>query len=157
MKPIFNICLLLFLALSANSARVRTHAKSRSTTSQGWDSYTKNLLVDTGYSSGAAITGLDGNVWGATALHLDPGEGAAIANLFKNPDNAFASGVTLRGVEFSVVRADESLIHGKKGDAGIVIAKTGQTIIISAYRGVRPFNAVNVVERLADYLREIGY
>jgi len=103
MKLIFSICLIICLALSVNSLRVRTHAhahaQSRSTTSQGWDSCTRDVLIGSGHLSEAAITGLDGNVRGATALHLEPGEGAAIANLFKNPENAFASGVTVSGVE----------------------------------------------------------
>ena len=80
MKLIFSICLIICLALSVNSLRVRTHAhaQSRSTTSQGWDSYIRDVLIGSGHLSGAAITGLDGNVRGATALHLEPGEGALL-------------------------------------------------------------------------------
>jgi len=158
MKFIFSVCLILCLALSANSLRVRTHVKSRSTTSRGWDYYTKDLLIDTGDSFGAGRTRLDGNVWGATASNLEPGEGATIANLFKNLSNAFASGVTVRGLEYPVVKAEESSIYGKKSDAGVVIAQTGQTIIISVYNGsMQPGKAVYVVDRLADYLRDSGY
>jgi len=65
MKLIFNIWLILCLALSANYIGVRTHAKSRSTTRQpqGWNYFAWFLVGEAKASSGAVITGLDGNVW----------------------------------------------------------------------------------------------
>ncbi len=158
MKVLLSVCLVLCLALSADAVRVRTHSKSRSTTSQGWEYYLQEGLYQKGQSSGAAIIGLDGNVWAQIHLSLKAGEGAAIAKLFKSPANVFASGVTVGGIKYMGIKGDERSIYAKKGATGVILVKTSQTIIISVYdEKVQPGNAANVVEKLADYLLENGY
>jgi len=159
MKVLLSICLVLCLALSANAVRVRTHIKSQSTASQGWDSFVQDQLLGTGQSSGAAIIGaFDGSVWAADSLSLKAGEGSAIVNLFRNPSNVFASGITVGGVKYLGIKGDEQSIYGKKGATGVIIAKTNQLIIISIYNErQQPGNAALVVEKLADYFRDNGY
>ena len=91
-------------------------------------------------------------------MNLKPGEGAAIANLFKNPDKAFDSDVTVNGVDYIVVEANDSLIRGVRHSTGVIIAKTVQTIIISLYPSYIDLSrAERAVSFVAENLRENGY
>jgi len=107
----------------------------------------------------AAIIGHDGNVWAQSAgFGLKPGEGAALVTLFKNPANVFASGVTINGVKYMGIKGEDTSIYGKKGAGGLVTVKTGQSVLIGVYNEtLQPGPAVNIVEKLGDYLKENGY
>eukprot|EP01097_Dermamoeba_algensis_P002568 TRINITY_DN2022_c0_g2_i2.p1 TRINITY_DN2022_c0_g2~~TRINITY_DN2022_c0_g2_i2.p1 ORF type:complete len:140 (-),score=27.25 TRINITY_DN2022_c0_g2_i2:63-437(-) len=122
-----------------------------------WESYCVQL-TDQGMV-GAAILGADGSLWSSSkTLALKPGEGPALANLFKNPSNVFANGITIAGEKYMGIKGDQQSIYGKKGKGGIATAKTGQAIIVGRYdETLQPGNAANIVEKLADYLRENGY
>jgi hypothetical protein len=46
----------------------------------------------------------------------------------------------------------------KGGDAGCVICKSSKGLIIATYKGGKqPGSAVNVTEKLCDYLVSVGY
>lgn len=89
---------------------------------------------------------------------MKAGEGAAIVSTFKTPSNAFASGITVNGVKYLAVKADERSLYGKKGNGGVVIVKTGQAVVVGVYdEKLQPGNAALIVEKLADYLIENSY
>eukprot|EP01097_Dermamoeba_algensis_P002566 TRINITY_DN2022_c0_g1_i1.p1 TRINITY_DN2022_c0_g1~~TRINITY_DN2022_c0_g1_i1.p1 ORF type:complete len:140 (-),score=26.90 TRINITY_DN2022_c0_g1_i1:71-445(-) len=122
-----------------------------------WQDYVKQL-TDQGLN-GAAILGNDGGVWSISdTLTLKAGEGQALANLYKSPSDAFAKGITIAGEKYLVIKADPQSIYGKKGQGGIVTAKTNQGIVVGRYNEtVQPGNAALYVEKLADYIRDNGY
>eukprot|EP01110_Echinostelium_bisporum_P008175 TRINITY_DN2_c0_g1_i1.p1 TRINITY_DN2_c0_g1~~TRINITY_DN2_c0_g1_i1.p1 ORF type:complete len:139 (+),score=77.64 TRINITY_DN2_c0_g1_i1:38-418(+) len=124
-----------------------------------WQSYVDDQLVGTGNIAKATIVGLDGNPWATTAgFALKAGEGAAIANLFKTPSNAFASGILAGGDKYLCIKADDRSIYGKKGASGVVCVKTTQAILVGVYGdATQPGAAANTVEKLADYLIGAGY
>jgi len=124
-----------------------------------WQSYVDNQLVGTHIIAKGAIVGLDGNTWATSpGFTVTPAEGAALAALFNTPANAFGSGITVGGVKYLTLKADNRSIYGKKGTAGVCTVKTGQCIIIGVYGdGAQPGAAANTVEKLADYLIENGY
>jgi profilin len=46
----------------------------------------------------------------------------------------------------------------KKGAGGAIIVKTGAAIILATYDdSIQPGQCSNVVEKLGDYLRTVGY
>lgn len=123
-----------------------------------WQSYVDDQMVGTGQIRSAAIIGLDGTIMASSAGYtLKPGEATAIINLFKNPANVFASGVTVAGTKFMGIKGDDRSIYGKKGATGVMLVKTGQTILLGYYDATQqPGNAANAVEKLGDYLIDNG-
>jgi len=124
-----------------------------------WQSYVDDQLIGTGNVAHAAIIGLDGNSWAQSAgFALKAGEGLAIVNLYKNPANVFAAGVTVNSVKYLGIKGDERSIYGKKGATGLILVKTQQCILVSVYsEQQQPGNAATVVEKLGDYLIDNGY
>jgi len=123
-----------------------------------WQGYI-DQLTGSGNIAQAAIVGHDGSSWATSAgFSVSAGEGAGIANNFKNPSAAQSTGITAAGVKYLTIKADDRSIYGKKGNAGIITVKTGQAILIGVYKeGTQPGAAANTVEKLADYLIENGY
>jgi len=123
-----------------------------------WQAYIDDQLTGAGLHQ-AAIIGHDGGVWAASpAFGLKAGEGAKLVALFNNPPQAFSDGITVNGVKYLCIKSESTSIYGKKGAGGIVTAKTGQAVVIGVYNEtLQPGNATNIVEKLADYLKENSY
>merc|ERR1712137_876651 len=94
-----------------------------------WQAYVDQQLVGTGHISRGAILGLDGSQWAATA-GFGVGEGKQLADLFNNPNNAYASGIHVSGTKYLAVKADNRSIYGKKGAAGCCCVKTNQCVLV---------------------------
>ncbi len=158
MKVLLSVCLLLCLALSVNSVRVRTHAKSHATQS-GWQAYIDQNLIGSGLAGAAIIGANDGGVWAISrGLTLKGGEGATIVNNFKSPSKFTAQGVIVNGVKYFTLKADNYSVYGKGGAGGVVLVKTAKTIIIGVYDSkLQPGAAARVVEGLGEYLIDQGY
>ena len=124
-----------------------------------WDSYVNDNLVGSGHCRKAAIFGLDGTQWAASAqFGVKAGEGAAIAAVFKDPPSAFAKGATLEGEKFMAIKSDGRSFYAKKGSSGFSAVKTNQCILLGFYDDkIQPGANANVVEKLADYLIENNY
>nr|P22271.2 RecName: Full=Profilin-A [Physarum polycephalum]AAA63523.1 profilin A [Physarum polycephalum] len=123
-----------------------------------WQAYVDDQLVGTGHVIGAAIIGHDGNVWASKNLSLKAGEGAKIVNGFKDSASVLSGGIFVDGQKYLTIKADDKSIYGKKGAGGVVLVKTGQSVLIGHYNEtIQPGQATTVVEKLADYLRENGY
>lgn len=57
-----------------------------------------------------------------------------------------------------LIKATDDNIHAKKGSSGVICCKTGQCVLIASYsEEIKPEGTNAVVERLADYLRSVGY
>jgi profilin len=62
---------------------------------------------------------------------MQAGEGAKLSSYFKNPQDALTNGITINGVKYLTIKADNRSIYGKKGAGGIVTVKTGQCILVA--------------------------
>jgi len=123
-----------------------------------WQGYVDNLVATGRVEKAAILGGADGGAWATTPGLVQGAEGAGLVQLYKNPANVFASGVTVGGVKYMGIKGDERSIYGKKGATGIAIAKSGQAIVIGYYNEKQqPGNAAIEVEKVADYLIENGY
>lgn len=69
---------------------------------------------------------------GLAGAHIDAERDGVVA-LFRSPDDVFATGVTVGGVKYMGVKADDRSIYGKKGATGVALARTGETIVIGYY------------------------
>lgn len=88
---------------------------------------------------------------------MNSGEGAKLANAFKNHQEAFSNGVNVSGYRYITIKAEPRSVYGKRGTGGFCAVKTGQTILVGVYNeNTQPGNAANIVEKLADYLIENG-
>eukprot|EP01133_Synstelium_polycarpum_P016990 gene16990-20219_t len=77
-------------------------------------------MVATGAVGKGVIIGLDGNTLACTAgFSMKAGEGSALINLFKNPANCFASGITVGGVKYMGIKGDPLSVYGKNGPTGL--------------------------------------
>jgi profilin len=123
-----------------------------------WQAYVDNNLVGAGLQS-AAIFGHNGGQWATSAgFAVSAGEAKALIAGFTNPDGLRASGLTIAGIKYIVLRADDRSIYGKKGAGGVITVKTGQAVLIGTYNeNLQPGQAANVVEKLADYLIDSNY
>lgn len=125
-----------------------------------WQSYVDEQLVGSGHlEHGAIISAADGGTWAeSSGFPFQGSEGAGIVALYKNPADVFAKGVTVGGVKYMGIKADDRSIYGKKGATGVALAKTSQCILIGYYNEKQqPGNAALAVEKLADYLIDNGY
>ncbi len=157
MKIILSICLVFCLAASVNSIRLRTHTRSHSTTSQTWQAYVDQGLVGVGMS-GALIMGLDGNVLASKNLNLKSTESSRIIASLAVPSLVLREGVFVNGIVYQTLKADSSSIYGRGGAGGVILAKTGKTVIIGTFGANLQQNAaIDAVEKLAAFVRSIGY
>jgi len=100
-----------------------------------WIQYIQQLHA-TGHVRSAVIGGHDGTVWGQTkSMNCNHTEVASLVTGFDDADHLRASGILLGGEKFMFLRADESMIVGKKGAGGLIAFKTRQAVIAAAYDG----------------------
>jgi profilin len=97
-----------------------------------WQSYVDDQLIGSKCVQHAAIISIDGSsVWAKSAgFTLKPGEAATLANNFKTPSDPLAKGVFYGGVKYMCIRADANAVYGKKGNTGIVCAKTKKCVVV---------------------------
>merc|ERR1711916_43119 len=124
-----------------------------------WQEYVDSQLVGTGHVTNAAIVGLDGSLWAASAgFNVTPQDGQSLAQAFNDASGIFSNGIHCGGVKYMTIKADNRSIYGKKGAGGIACVKTNQAILIGAYdENIQPGQCATVVEKLADYLIENSY
>lgn len=81
-----------------------------------WQSYVDTNLLGTGKVSHAAILGLKGGVWAASAgFSLSPEEQKQLVAMFDNPSGVQASGLHAAGKKYFCLRADDRSVYGKLG------------------------------------------
>jgi len=123
-----------------------------------WDSYTDNL-VKTGHVAAAAVCGLDGSVWAASAgLNIKPDEIKNIIAGFSNSSKLQSSGIQIAGVKYMYLQSDDNQIQGRKESIGISVAKSSKCMVIGICGdGMPPGNCRTQCERIRDYLSSVGY
>ncbi|KAK3285251.1 hypothetical protein CYMTET_7137 [Cymbomonas tetramitiformis] len=124
-----------------------------------WQTYVDQNLVGTGHIAQGAICGAAGEVWAeSTAGFVGADEGAKVAKGFTDPSSLLGQSFHLQGEKYLTIKIADNVIYGKKGPAGVTIAKSGQAIVIGTYGdGQQPGNCNIVVEGLKDYLVSVGY
>eukprot|EP00730_Choanoeca_flexa_P005480 TRINITY_DN11956_c0_g10_i4.p1 TRINITY_DN11956_c0_g10~~TRINITY_DN11956_c0_g10_i4.p1 ORF type:complete len:148 (+),score=15.98 TRINITY_DN11956_c0_g10_i4:57-446(+) len=127
-----------------------------------WQQYVDQSLLGTGMVSKAALHGLDGSPWATSAgFQVAPAEATTIVNaLNADPTSLAGTGIKLAGVKYMFIRAEPGRsVYGRKGgDAGCVVVKTNQALVIGVYEGgIQGGSCTSVVEKLADYLVGVGY
>lgn len=94
----------------------------------------------------------------SSGFGLKSGEAAAIVSPYKNPSGGFSTGVTVNGVKYTMIKADERSIYGKRNAAGAVLVRTRTSVLIGVHDGTRqPGHAAFAVEKLGDHLIDNGY
>jgi len=126
-----------------------------------WQAYVDSNLVGTGNVTKAAIHGLDGNPWATSSgFSVQPAEAQRLISGVNDPSPFYSGGFDIAGEKYRFLRHEAGRsIYGKRGaDAGCVVVKTGQCILICVFEaGIQAGNAAKTVEGLADYLVENGY
>ncbi|THH08678.1 hypothetical protein EW145_g2544 [Phellinidium pouzarii] len=124
-----------------------------------WQVYVDENLLGTGKVKRAAIIGLQGGVWAASAgYNLSVEEQKAVVSAFNDPVRTQANGIKLAGNKFFTLQADGEHVYGKKGPDGCVLVKTNQAVLVTEYvQPTQAGEATTVVERLADYLKSVNY
>ncbi|KAJ9048392.1 profilin, required for normal timing of actin polymerization in response to thermal stress [Entomophthora muscae] len=113
-----------------------------------WQSYVDDQLIGTGRICKAAIIGHDGF----------PQEGASIVAGFANADALREKGLHINSEKYFLIGADDRSIKGKQGQNGVFCVKTKQCVLIGVHdQDTQPGQASMVIEKLADYLIEVGY
>eukprot|EP00033_Pygsuia_biforma_P000021 GCRY01000029.1.p1 GENE.GCRY01000029.1~~GCRY01000029.1.p1 ORF type:complete len:149 (-),score=20.04 GCRY01000029.1:56-436(-) len=124
-----------------------------------WQAYVDTSLVGTGFCTKACIVGLDGNVWATSAgFGAQGNEGKSLVSAFTDPSGVLASGLHFGGEKYMTIKADPRSVYGKKGAAGVCCVKTTQCVLVGVYDDkIQPGQCAACVEKLADYLIELGY
>jgi len=124
-----------------------------------WQDYVDNQLLATGKISHAAIYGHNGSLWATSpGFSLSPEEVASLVEAFGNADKIQANGIFCNGHKYFALSHDDTNIHGKKGQEGVIAVKTGQALIVGLYaEGTAPGAANKIVASLGDYLSNLGY
>lgn len=124
-----------------------------------WQSYVDDQLISTGYVAAAAIAGHDGSIWAKSgSFNCSPDEVKKILGSWDNASAMGMSGITVNGLRYMFLSANDKVVRAKKGSAGVHICKTTQAVIISTYaEPTVPEQCANVTEKLGDYLISVGY
>ncbi|CAN8253015.1 unnamed protein product [Cochlearia groenlandica] len=127
-----------------------------------WQTYVDDHLMCKDESNhrltAAAILGHDGTVWGQSSgfPQLKQEEIISINKDFEEPGTLAPTGLFIGGTKYMVIQGEpNAIIRGKKGQSGVTIKKTTQTMVIGIYEPpMTPSQCNMIVERLADYLIE---
>jgi len=125
----------------------------------GWAAYT-TALVNTKHVSAAAICGLDGVTWAnsdAKIMPITAAEVKAIVAAFKDATPLRTGGLHLGGVRHIALGCDDSIIQGKKGTGGCIIAKCNKSVVIGWYTaesGIQAGPANDAVIKLQTDLKK---
>merc|ERR1712062_134087 len=124
-----------------------------------WQSYVDDQLLATGMVTAAAIAGHDGSIWAKSGgFNCSPDEVKKILGSWDNTSAMGMNGVTVNGLKYMFLSANDKVVRGKKGSSGVHICKTTQAVIVSTYKEpVVPEQCANATEKLGDYLISVGY
>lgn len=121
-----------------------------------WQSYVDDQLMRSGFFKGCSILGHDGNTWAtSTYFRLNPQESFEVLRQLTDPGSF--TPITINAESFVITISNDMSLGGRNAMNFFWSSKTNKTAIVcvgpAEYRG--PGSAT--VEKLADYLREIGY
>ena len=91
-------------------------------------------------------------------LQLTPSEAKNIADIFRNPTSAFASGVTVGGVKFLVTRASEDTIAARKDARGLFLNKSNKVIVLAMHGLEMDAGTCSThCGKASDYFKALGF
>jgi profilin len=128
-----------------------------------WDDYVYKNLMGTNTCSGALIAGLtDGQIWaqgGDIQGKVTADELKRILDGFNDPTPLQMDGLRIATERYIYQGgAEEGAMRAKKGASGAIIVKTNMAIILATYNDtIQPGQCSNVVQKLGDYLKGVGY
>ncbi|KAJ6794651.1 profilin [Iris pallida] len=129
-----------------------------------WQTYVDEHLmceIDGQHLSAAAILGHDGSIWAQSDNfpQVKPEEIAGIMKDFDEPGSLAPTGLYLGNTKYMVIQGEPgAVIRGKKGSGGVTVKKTNMSLIVGVYdEPMTPGQCNMIVERLGDYLNELGY
>merc|ERR1739838_665715 len=77
---------------------------------------------------------------------------------YASTDELAMNGVTVGGVKYMFLSANDRVVRAKKGTSGVHCIKTVQALIVCVYEEpVVPEQAATVTEKLGEYLISVGY
>merc|ERR1711890_159485 len=119
-----------------------------------WQSYVDDQLISTKLIKDAVIAGHDGNIWASSAgFSVTAAELKVILDRYTNTEQLAMNGLMVGGTKYMFLSANDRVIRGKKGQAGVHCIKTGQALIVCVYEEpVVPEQAATVTEKLGEYL-----
>lgn len=80
-----------------------------------WQAYVDTNLVGTGHVAKAAILGLDGSKWAASAgFNVTADEGKKIVAALKDASAIRANGLYVAGVKYLALKCDDRSVYGKQ-------------------------------------------
>ncbi|KAJ6815923.1 profilin [Iris pallida] len=129
-----------------------------------WQTYVDEHLmceIDGQHLSAAAILGHDGSIWAQSDNfpQVKPEEITGIMKDFDEPGSLAPTGLYLGNTKYMVIQGEPgAVIRGKKGSGGVTVKKTNMSLIVGVYdEPMTPGQCNMIVERLGDYLNELGY
>ncbi|RPA96419.1 profilin [Choiromyces venosus 120613-1] len=127
-----------------------------------WQSYVDTTLIGSKKLDAAAIFSATGDsVWAASNFKIEPAEMQALIAAYQSQDkmNELAStGFHIDGTKYFTIKSEDRSIYGKQLKTGIICVKTKQAILVAHFPDtVQPGEAASVVEKLADYLIDVGF
>ncbi|XP_071517640.1 profilin-like [Panulirus ornatus] len=123
-----------------------------------WNTYVENL-EKTGFVQKAAVCGQDGSVWAVSAgWDVTPAEVKKLSSSFNDKEALSQSGMHIGNEKFFYLGGEENELKGKKGQAGIHVAKSKTAIIIGYYeQPIQHCQCAKEVYNVAMYLKELQY
>jgi len=125
-----------------------------------WQAYIDSSLVGTGNVDSAAIFSNNGkDNWAhSIGFVITPEEMNVIVDSLNDQSKIFGTGFKVNGDKYTVIRADDTTLLGKKGKEGFVVTKTKQALILAHHdESVQTQTAASTVQALGDYLVAQGY
>lgn len=103
----------------------------------------------------ASIIGAKGGIWATSPGGVADAEANAIIS-------ALATGKTdqlkVNGKSYIILRNSGDIIYGKQGASGFTVAKANQCIVVGIYdEKIQPGNCNNIIEGMAQYLKDNGF
>mmetsp|Transcript_16010 Transcript_16010/g.38972 ORF Transcript_16010/g.38972 Transcript_16010/m.38972 type:complete len:127 (-) Transcript_16010:197-577(-) len=123
-----------------------------------WQSYVDDHLIGTGHVSKAAICGVDGALWAASAgFDVSADEVTKIVAGMDDASGLQAGGLYVGGEKWMFILSDDRNVVGKKGSNGLFVCKAGTCVVIGTHdENIQGGNCNTCVGNLADYLLNNG-
>lgn len=129
--------------------------------STSWQEFLDNTLIRHGFTSCAAIFGIEKAQKWASSKGFEI-TAPNIKNLIKgfvDPADLRTGGIVLSSDrKYSCVRADMDMIMGRSHSGGCVLSKCRKCVIVAVFEDVHLANGcLFIVARLSNYLINLGY
>jgi len=125
-----------------------------------WQAYIDTSLVGSGDVDSAAIFSVNGkDNWAHSPnFTIKPEEMKVIIDAYTDSGHVLAEGFKVNGVKYTVLKVEDNSLYAKQGKNGMIIVKTVQALLLAHHPDtVVTSNCANTVEKLAEYLRSVGY